>query len=208
MPPKPPPTPLPGLTGNWRWSNQNPPPATGQFRTDSRDWDNATKVWFSNTDSDGNDHSDTVGLLQRGDIVYVADTTDSNIFAVFNIEAPAVINEVDKYRTIDVTWNNGSTTNLPANNGEILVTLIRVQTFPAPPDAHMYVDMDLNPAISDYITTDLMKNFCDQLETVTHLVNHADITANAGGAILTYSQDILPAIIGDPFPPEAQPVGG
>ena len=71
---------------------------------------------------------------------------------------------------------------------------------PPPPDPEpgaMWLVLTMHGSITEPIVNDLMKNICLNLQTVTHLINHAEIKANVNGVILTYSADILPAMTGN-----------
>ena len=61
------------LTGPdiWEWNGNNPPPSTGQFRSDTRNWTSATQLWFAKTDSGGTDQSAQFAALKPGDTVHV-----------------------------------------------------------------------------------------------------------------------------------------
>jgi hypothetical protein len=71
---------------------------------------------------------------------------------------------------------------------------------PAPDPGEVLIQLTLGSEVSEQMVQDLMVDITDNLQTVTHMVNHVDCVANVQGVILTHSADILPAMTGDVAP--------
>jgi hypothetical protein len=102
------------------------------------------------------------------------------------------------YYTINVTYNNSVGSN-PANNAQVTL-IFSAASLPTPGVGHMYIDITMQPNINEQIVNDMMEDMCENLQTITHLVNHVEFQANVAGVILADGEDILPAMTGDLMP--------
>lgn len=189
----------PTQAGTWIWMQGNPPPAVQQLRGDTANWATCTILCVSSTDANSIDQSLKLVALVPGDEIRLELGTDPTRWAMHTV----VTNSGDQggYYSLSVTPldSNG---NRPNDNTAIVATITHVA--PPPPDAalgHMMVDITMQPNITQEIVPNLMDLFCEFLQTVTHLVNHVNMTANVGGVIITDSEDIVPASMGDLVPP-------
>lgn len=195
------------VSGAWLWSTQNGVPASKQIRTNTGDWGaSVTQLNISNTDNGGANRSPGMDAVKVGDTVRLEHSTDATRWATYTVTADTVSNT--GYHTIPVTplANAGS---VPNNGTQLNVILQLNQAIvPVPVLNHMYIDLTMVPETNQTISTDLMNLIATSLQTVTHLVNHADFQTNVAGVILTQSVDILPAMKGPPTPlPQEVPAG-
>jgi hypothetical protein len=79
-------------------------------------------------------------------------------------------------------------------------TRAQVPEIPNPEPGIMWIVLTLHEAITEPIVMDLMNNIANNLQQVTHLVNHMDAKVNVNGVVFTHSADILPAMTGDLSP--------
>jgi hypothetical protein len=194
--------------GSWLWSNTNtPPPATGQLRSNTSNWSQSTILYISNTDSSSVDQTARLAVMNPGDQVHLQDAVDSTKYANYTvIDAPVA---GSGFYTVDVTYVNGASSG--PSNGATVTVQASAAAMPSPPVTHMYIDLTLQPNITEPVTADLMSLICDSLQTVTHLVNHCEMQANIDGVIVADGEDILPAMTGDlgPVPdPDWETVSG
>ncbi len=185
------------VAGTWTWSNTNtPPPASGGIRSNTSNWQLSTVLYLSNLDSGSADCSAQLAAVHTGDKIHLQDAVDGTKFA--NYVAIAEPAADAGFYIFNVTYADGASTG--PNNGAAVTVEFYASPLPSPPVGHMYFDLTLNSGISDQMAQDLMTDITDNLQTVTHLVNYADCTANVSGVILTHSADILPAMTGDVTP--------
>lgn len=189
------------ISGAWLWSTQNGAPTSKQIRTNTANWGaGVNQLNISNTDNGGADRSPGMDAIKPGDVVRLEHSTDATRWATFTVTAISI--PQTGYHTIPVS-PLGSGGTVPNSGTQINVILqLSNQIVPDPVLNHMYIDLTMVPETNQGIINDLMNLIALNLQTVTHLVNHADFKANVAGVILVQSVDILPAMQG---PPEALP---
>ena len=183
----------PTQAGVWIWFQGSPPPSSKQIRGNTTDLHTSTTLSVSSTDNNSVDQTVNLTALKIGDEIRLELSTDSLQWSKFTVVANS--GDLGGYFTLSVApvaFNGAS----PSNNALLVATA----TPTAAALGHMILDLTMTSGIDQQIVTDLMDYLCDYLQTVTHLVNHADIQANVGGVIITESEDIVPVVVGPPAP--------
>lgn len=104
----------------WNWNTQAPPPASGQVRTNSRDWATATQLQIHSLTGDGTDTTTSQATIKAGDSIRLEQATDYSRFAVYTVSgAPSSSGGVFSY---PVTLSSSGGT-LPNSGASIQVTL-------------------------------------------------------------------------------------
>lgn len=126
---------LPIVSNDWRWNNQAPPPISGQIRTDSRDWSNATHHLYVNNLTDGGvDMSAQLAQIVPGTTLDLVMKTDPTRSVRYTATA-APVSQSETVDTLAVTYVDIAVTFVTFSgaipNSGTLVTLS--MTLPTPP---------------------------------------------------------------------------
>ena len=111
---------LPDFTATYTWIANPPPPAAGEFRSDSRNWTNASSLVFTATDADGTDQTPAFTSMVLNDRVRAVQSSNTANWRTWVLTATPVLNA-------DTTWSlavvsTGSGGVDPANGLPITVT--------------------------------------------------------------------------------------
>lgn len=187
----------PIITGVWSWTNLTlVPPLSKQLRTNTGDWIAATQINVSDTDDGGNDRGPGMDAIRAGDLIRLEHNTDTTRYVIYSVIEDSIA--FSGYHTIPVFYVESGGT-LPANNTLLQIVYVPEPPIPEPTPGHMWIRILMKPYVSEEMVTDLMHNMADAMQQVTHMVDYAEFSVNVNGNVLTYEEDILPAVVGDPM---------
>ena len=129
-------------TGTWTWNSSDPPAATGELRTDSRNWSGATVLSFWAQDNTGVDGAGVFALMQAGDTIHIDQVGNTSNRSDYTVSAAPTLNA--GVWSVPVTRTGGSG---QASNGQNTAVTMVVQAAP-PRDIHITANIVMNPAIS------------------------------------------------------------
>ena len=111
------------LSGVWTWNNQTAvPPASGQVRSSSGAWTDATVLNIDTRDKDGADRSADLAKARTGDLIRLEHNTDATRFARYEVRtAPGKV-QGQPYYQFPVRYLDGGGT-LPNSNTQIKLTM-------------------------------------------------------------------------------------
>lgn len=116
--------------GTWAWNNQAPPPASGQVRTDTRDWATAAAVAIDRRNDSGTDVSASIAQVALGDRLRLEQTTDPTRFVIFDVRSEETL-VTDTYSFSVARLSSGGT--LPNSGARINVMRMPKGSVSGPP---------------------------------------------------------------------------
>jgi hypothetical protein len=109
-------TPPPGeseINARYAWSSGAPPPAAGQFESDSQNWNSATSLIFWPVDSSSLDLTSAFGGMVAGNTVRAQQASNTNNWRLWTLSGTPTVN-ADTTWTVPVT-SSSSGGNQPSN---------------------------------------------------------------------------------------------
>jgi len=128
--------------GTWTWNSSDPPAATGELRTDSRNWSGATVLSFWAHDNTGVDGAGVFTLMRAGDTIHIDQVGNTSNRSDYTVSAVPTLSA--GVWSVPVTRTGGSG---QASNGQNTAVTLSVAA-EAPVDIHIVATMQMNPAIS------------------------------------------------------------
>jgi hypothetical protein len=182
------------ITGPWVWSNQtNPSSSSKQIRSDTGNWVSATVINVSTTDNNNVNRTADLSYLKNGDKIILEGAGVSVTFLVASSIAQS------GYYALSIILIN-QTGAAPASGTVLTVTMLITITGNASKISAEFFPGTVNN-ITPIIGEDLIRLMANALQTVSHLIAHADFNVHmASGPIVRYSFDITTATAGEEFP--------
>jgi hypothetical protein len=130
-------------TGTWTWNSQDPPAATGELRTESRNWSGANSLSFWGQDNASTDATPVLGALAAGDTIHIEQANNTGNYSNYSVTGAATQN-ADTSWLVPVNRVNGSG---QASNGQNIRVMLTVAAEPVS-NVSIVANIVMNPAIS------------------------------------------------------------
>jgi len=182
------------VTGQWVWSNQiNQPSASKQIRSDTGNWVSATVINVSTTDNANANRTEDLSFLKNGDRIKLE---GGGVYVTFLVASSIA---QSGYYTLSIILIDQSGA-APASGTVLDVTMTIVVTGNADKITAEFLPGTVND-ITTVIGEDLVKLMATALQTVSHLISHAEFSIHMqSGPVMRYSFDIATPTEGEEFP--------